>query len=35
MYRVQKILSLLGILSRRDCERKIMLGLVKINNELA
>ena len=35
MYRVQKILSLLGILSRRDCESKIMLGLVKINNELA
>ena len=35
MYRVQKVLSLLGILSRRDCEKKIKLGLVKINNEIA
>jgi len=35
MYRVQKVLSLLGILSRRDCEKKIALGLVKINNEIA
>ena len=35
MYRVQKVLSLLGILSRRDCEKKIKLGLVKINNKVA
>ena len=35
MYRVQKVLSLLGVLSRRECEKKIELGLVKINNEVA
>ena len=35
MYRVQKVLSLLGVLSRRECEKKIELGLVKINNEIA
>ncbi len=35
MYRVQKVLSLLGVLSRRECEKKIMLGLVKINNQIA
>ena len=34
MYRVQKVLSLLGVLSRRECEKKIMLGLVKINNQI-
>jgi 23S rRNA pseudouridine2605 synthase len=32
MYRVQKILSLLGVLSRRECEKKIKLGLVFVNN---
>ena len=32
MYRVQKILSLLGILSRRECEKKIKLGLIFVNN---
>ena len=35
MYRVQKVLSLLGVFSRRECEKKIKLGLVKINNEIA
>ena len=35
MYRVQKVLSLLGILSRRECERKIQLGLITINNRTA
>jgi 23S rRNA pseudouridine2605 synthase len=32
MYRVQKILSLLGVLSRRECEKNIKLGLVFVNN---
>lgn len=32
MYRVQKILSLLGVLSRRECEKKIKLGLIFVNN---
>ena len=32
MYRVQKILSLLGVLSRRECENNIKLGLVFVNN---
>ena len=35
MYRVQKILSMLGVLSRRECEKNIIKGLVKVNNVIA
>jgi len=35
MYRVQKILSMLGILSRRECEKNIVKGLVKVNEVVA
>ena len=35
MYRVQKILSMLGILSRRECEKNIVKGLVKVNDVVA
>ena len=35
MYRVQKILSMLGVLSRRECEKNIVKGLVKVNNIVA
>ena len=35
MYRVQKILSMLGVLSRRECEKNITLGLVKVNDVIA
>ena len=35
MYRVQKILSMLGILSRRECEKNIIKGLVKVNDVIA
>ena len=35
MYRVQKILSMIGVLSRRECERNILLGLVKVNGAIA
>ena len=35
MYRVQKYLSILGVASRRACERKIKLGLARINNVIA
>ena len=32
MYRVQKILSMLGVLSRRECEKNIVKGLIKVND---
>ena len=35
MYRVQKILSMLGVLSRRECEKNIVKGLVKVNDIVA
>ena len=35
MYRVQKILSMIGVLSRRECEKYIKQGLIKINNSIA
>ncbi|MDB4089829.1 rRNA pseudouridine synthase [Gammaproteobacteria bacterium] len=35
MYRVQKILSMLGVLSRRECEKNIVKGLVKVNGIVA
>ena len=35
MYRVQKILSMMGVLSRRECEKNIIKGLVKVNNIVA
>ena len=35
MYRVQKILSMLGIMSRRKSEYSISKGLIKINNSVA
>ena len=35
MYRVQKILSMLGVLSRRECEKNIVLGLIKVNDVVA
>ena len=35
MYRVQKYLSILGVASRRECERKIKLGAVRINDVIA
>ena len=35
MYRVQKILSMLGVLSRRECEKNIIKGLVKVNGIVA
>ena len=35
MYRVQKILSMMGVLSRRECEKNIILGLIKVNDVIA
>ncbi|MEC9205598.1 MAG: pseudouridine synthase [Pseudomonadota bacterium] len=35
MYRVQKILSMLGISSRRECEKLILQKKIKINNQIA
>ena len=35
MYRVQKILSMIGVLSRRECEKYIKQGLIKINSSIA
>ena len=34
MYRIQKILSTLGILSRRECESKIKDGSIMVNNKV-
>ena len=35
MYRVQKILSMIGILSRRECEKLLLQKKIKINNSIA
>lgn len=35
MYRVQKILAMIGVLSRRESEKYIKQGLIKINNTIA
>jgi len=35
MYRVQKVLSILGLTSRRECEKLIIEEKIKINNKLA
>ena len=35
MYRVQKILSMIGVLSRRECEKLLLQKKIKINNSIA
>ena len=35
MYRVQKILSMIGILSRRECEKLLLQKKIKINDSIA
>ena len=35
MYRVQKILSMIGIISRRECEKLLLQKKIKINNSIA
>ena len=35
MYRVQKILSMIGVLSRRECEKLLLQKKIKINNCIA
>ena len=35
MYRVQKVLSMIGVLSRRECEKLLFQKKIKINNSIA
>nr|MBC8301725.1 rRNA pseudouridine synthase [Pelagibacterales bacterium] len=35
MYRVQKILSMIGVLSRRECEKLLFQKKIKINGSIA
>ena len=35
MYRIQKILSIMGVLSRRECEKLLLENKIKINNKNA